>query len=346
MDTVKQPIDVLPHFPAVALFTPLIAQHWIPIDVQWDIASTLSADLQAAGFEARIFGAGDQAALEAWMEDYLPDSPRDWLLCLDVGASVAYAGQNRGSLAERWLGAGKGVCWTGFNPFAQYLTSDGDDLNLKAGPFALDELLNAAVPQLVSGSGHMVLQPAGADLPALQPFDSTCALVTSKLNAGWSVAELYASDGSTPPVSDALVVRNTHGGEYAQFQCVNDATLPREAILRDFFLTHVYAHLPSGPKPFDLVSPAANARHVGATPTLTWSAGQGATSWLVEVAHDSAFRNPVFTTTVPRDAKLTGPNASVKVTPPLAGHRNYYWRVTARNDFGAVVSEIRAFTVK
>jgi hypothetical protein len=72
----------------------------------------------------------------------------------------------------------------------------------------------------------------------------------------------------------------------------------------------------------------------------------GATSWLVEVAHDSAFTQPVFTATVPRDSHLVGPNASVQVTPPLAGHKRYFWRVTARNDFGAVVSEVREFAVR
>jgi glucose/arabinose dehydrogenase len=345
-NTVLQRIDVRPLFPQVAIFAPLIVEHWIPVADQWSIASDLVGDLANAGFDAQIFGSGDQARLETWLETRLADPPRDWLLCLDDGASVAYAGENDGSLAERWLHRGNGVVWTGFNPFANYLMADGSEQQQGAGDYALDELLNADKPHLVSGSGQMALQPDGADLPSLAPFASSTALVTKKLDPSWSVAKLYASDGSQPPVSDALVVRNARGGEYAQFFCVDDATLPREDVLREFFLSHVFAHLPAPPKPFHLVRPAIGARLFAREPTLVWSTSVGATSWLVEVAHDSAFRNPVFTTTVPRDSTIVGPNASVKVTPPLAGHRNYYWRVTARNDFGDVVSEIRAFTVK
>ena len=85
------------------------------------------------------------------------------------------------------------------------------------------------MPQLDSGSGHMDLAADAADLPLLQPFDSTSALMTANLDPAWSIAKLYASDLAVPPTSDALVLRNRKGGEYAQFYCVDDATLPREA---------------------------------------------------------------------------------------------------------------------
>jgi hypothetical protein len=64
----------------------------------------------------------------------------------------------------------------------------------------------------------------------------------------------------------------------------------------------------------------------------------------VEVAADANFTKPVFTATVvhdPAPQKL----ASVVVTPPLDFGRIYTWRVTARNDFGTVVSAPRHFRV-
>jgi hypothetical protein len=87
-DSSTQPIYVRPLAPAVAIFAPLVAPEVIPIDSRWIIATQLADDLHTAGYEARIFGAADQDALQAWMGDYLNDPPRDWLVCLDLGASV------------------------------------------------------------------------------------------------------------------------------------------------------------------------------------------------------------------------------------------------------------------
>jgi hypothetical protein len=143
------------------------------------------------------------------------DPPRDWLICLDVGASSVYAGEDGGSLAERWLEAGNGIVWTGFNPFSQYLTTDGVEKSQGAGPWALDELLDAATPRLVEGSGHMSLRPDGAELPSLQPFDSSLALMTARLDSDWTIARLYASDGGTPPSATRSGPEQPERGEYA-----------------------------------------------------------------------------------------------------------------------------------
>jgi PKD repeat protein len=342
--TVTQPVVVRPLVPEIAIFAPLVVEHFVPIADQWAIAIGLVDALHRAGFEGRIFGAGDQVALRQWMTDDLLDPPRDWLICLDVGASSVYAGKDDGSLAERWLEAGNGIVWTGFNPFSQYLTTDGVEKSRDAGPWALDELLDAATPRLVEGSGHMSLRPDGADLPSLQPFDSSLALMTGRLDSDWTIARLYASDGGTPPVSDALVLRNRNGGgEYAQFYCVDDATLPREGVLRDFLASHVYAHLPKGPQAFALVRPAPKETVKFLQPTLVWNTTPDATSWLVEVVTDAADAEPVFTATVLRSGTSVERTASVQVTAPLAAGSLYRWRVTARNDFGARASDTREF---
>ncbi len=342
-ETVSEPIVVRPLYPEIAIFAPLVASHWIPVADQYAIATDLVADLAGAGLTGQLYGSGDQPALLAWMADYLHDPPRDWLICLDDGASVAYSGQNGGSPAERWLNAGNGVVWTGFNPFSQYVMPDGTEQSQGAGPFALDELLDAATPQLVAGSGAMSLAADAGDLPSLQPFTSSTALITSRLNATWSVAKLYASTGATPAVSDALLLKNSKGGEYAQFYCVNDATLPREAVLKDFLVSHVYAKLPKGPKKFDLVSPAPKEKIADLHPTLVWNTTPDATSWLVEVVDDATPPNPVFTAVVTRGTSGVDRTQSVQVATTLQSGGRYRWRVTSRNNFGSFTAPARNF---
>jgi hypothetical protein len=198
-------------------------------------------------------------------------------------------------------------------------------------------VLDAAIPQLCSGTARMRLTPDASDLPSLTSFNTTRALLTANLNATWTPAKIYASDLAATPMSDALVVRNTAGGEYAQFYCVKDANTPREAVIDEFLKSHLFVDLPGGPAPFALLSPPTQT-DVPLKPTLTWEAGAGATSWLVEIARDEGFNHPSFIATV------TGtPTVTVDHVLPLG--KRCYWRVTARNDYGTLVSETRVFMV-
>ena len=295
----------------------------------------------------RRSSASDQPLLAAWMDDYRGDGVRDWLVCLDEGAGLAYHGQPRNSPAERWIEAGDALLWTGCAPFSRWLTVGGVDQDHGAGPDALDELLDAAAPHLASGAAAMALAADAADLPALAPFSTDLGVVTARLASDWSVAKLYASDGGDPPISDALVLRHADGGEYAQFLCVDDATLPREEVLRDFFATHVHAGLPSGPPPCTLVLPAPRAK-AGSQPLLVWDAPSGALSWLVEVATDATFDVPVFTATVVRDGSIVRRQESVLVATPLAPgkslarHRPQRLRDRDQRDPGLMSSEVVA----
>jgi hypothetical protein len=115
---------------------------------------------------------------------------------------------------------------------------------------------------------------------------------------------------------------------------------------RGYDSTHVFANLPGGPKAFSLISPAAKAQVDTTTPTLTWTAGSGAMSWLVEVATDATFETPVFLGQVFRGGSAANKTASIQVTPALVSGQHYRWRVTARNDFGAVTSVVQGFRVK
>jgi glucose/arabinose dehydrogenase len=336
-DTTMQSIYVRPLAPAVAIFAPLVSQHFIKTDDQWTIATELANDIHTLGFEANLYGPGDQAALQAWMTEYFNDSPRDYLVCLDAGPSVAYAGEDDKSLAEHWLDSGNGILWTGYNPFARYIRTDEVDDNAGSGPYAADEVLDAAIPQICSGSARMLLTPDAGDIPSLAPFNAGRAVLTANLNSTWSISKIYASDKKTPPMSDALVCRNTAGGEYAQFYCLKDSTIPREAVLSEFFKSHVFVDLPPGPDSFALLTPG-NQTEVPQRPTLTWELKYGTTSWLVEIAGDAEFTKPLYTATV------TGA-PTVTVGQDLPFGRHCFWRVTARNDYGTVVSSTRSFVV-
>jgi hypothetical protein len=76
-----------------------------------------------------------------------------------------------------------------------------------------------------------------------------------------------------------------------------------------------------------LVSPADGDSGVTITPTLVWNASSGATSYILEVATDSACSLIVFIDTFSSTSRAIG---------PLAYSTQYYWRVRAAN--GTVVS--------
>jgi hypothetical protein len=114
-------------------------------------------------------------------------------------------------------------------------------------------------------------------------------------------------------------------------------------VLRDFLASHVYAHLPKGPKSFALVRPAPDETVKLAQPALVWDTTPDATSWLVEVVTDATDGEPVFTATVLRSGTRVERTASVQIAARLVSGAHYRWRVTARNDFGARVSDIRGF---
>jgi glucose/arabinose dehydrogenase len=326
-ETFSTTILVRPLHPGVALFTPLVSEHAMTATEQWTVATDVANTLMSAGYEAEVFGAADQTALESWIAGYMNDGLRDYVVCLDSAPAAFYAGQDDGSLAEQWLDAGNGILWTGFDPFGHYVHPDGKDEDVGAGPFAADEVLDAAVPQLCAGSGWQQLEPAAADLPALAPFGATRALRTGSLSPNWSVQELYASDKTVPPESDALVIRDVNGGEYAQFFCENNPLFTRSAVIGDFFLTHLFAGLPSGPPAPKRTTPAKGDVDVVYTALpFSWQATKGATSWLFELSKDVNFDPPLVTRV------LTQP--STVVDGVLRPDRVYFWRVTARNDYG------------
>jgi hypothetical protein len=337
-ESAEQVIQVRPLHPGVAIFVPGASSKSISASEQWAVANQLAADLRAAGYEAEIFTYTNQAALVRWAQAYLNDTIRDYVVVLDVGPKALYAGEDDGSVAESWLDTGNGLIWTGEAPLAWYIDEFGNLSDAGAGATAADEVLDAAGFGLCSGNGTMQLLPAASDLPALQSYVATRALVFAKLGVDWSEHVTYADNGApgSARASDCLVIRHVSGGEYAQFHVLDDDQAPRADVLRDFLLTQLFAGLPAGPGEFDLQLPAFGQQDVSPLSVrFDWEEDGIATSFKFELDDDPAFERPiVIAETTTSDFNAT----------QLRPKTQYWWRVTARNDFGTWVSPPSTFT--
>jgi subtilisin family serine protease len=81
-----------------------------------------------------------------------------------------------------------------------------------------------------------------------------------------------------------------------------------------------------GPAAPTLVSPANGANNVPRSPTLTWNASSGATSYRVQVCWDPSFNTNVY--------DRSGITSTSTVVTGLAGKTLHYWRVNATNANG------------
>jgi hypothetical protein len=87
-----------------------------------------------------------------------------------------------------------------------------------------------------------------------------------------------------------------------------------------------------------LLSPADSAVTVAITPTLTWSASAGATSYTIQLSS-----NQVFDSAVVNDSSVA--QTIFTVSGFLANNTLYYWRVKAKNGAGASAwSTVFSFT--
>lgn len=92
---------------------------------------------------------------------------------------------------------------------------------------------------------------------------------------------------------------------------------------------------PSAPT---LSSPANGSTGVSVTPTLSWSASSGATSYSLQASTDNTFASTVTV----NQASLTSTSYSAS---SLANSTTYYWRVNATNSYGTSSwSSVSSFT--
>src|SRR2546425_740383 len=87
----------------------------------------------------------------------------------------------------------------------------------------------------------------------------------------------------------------------------------------------------SVPGAFTLSSPADGDYSISTTPTLSWNASVGATSYTLEVATNSSFG-------VADVLNLATSTTSFTVTTLLTPGVIYYWQVTAVNSLGTTVA--------
>jgi subtilisin-like proprotein convertase family protein len=142
---------------------------------------------------------------------------------------------------------------------------------------------------------------------------------------------VFGTNPVTPPNTSALTVNNTAAvpsGNYLMTVTGTGGGLTRS---RDIVLS-VVSGAPAAPT---LVSPSNGASGVSTSPTLTWNAVAGATSYLVQVDDNADFSSPEFSATVAvTSAAATG----------LATDTLYHWRVTANNTCGGTASTVFTFS--
>ncbi|MBM4176054.1 MAG: T9SS type A sorting domain-containing protein [Ignavibacteria bacterium] len=115
-------------------------------------------------------------------------------------------------------------------------------------------------------------------------------------------------------------------------------TVTNPGVLNKLKMTITYnltgASVPSAPT---LLSPANGSTNQSKTPTLSWDASSGATSYRLQVATDSLFSSIIF-----NDSTIA---TTSKQLPTLNANTKYFWRVNAKNSAGtSAYSTIWNFT--
>ena len=132
---------------------------------------------------------------------------------------------------------------------------------------------------------------------------------------GTTVANLSV-DGTAVPGPHAITLRGTSGSTTRDLELdVNVSTAIAGAAT--------------------LTAPADGATNVASQPLFTWTAGDQAATYLIEIATDAAFDDVILSQTVT--------TASFQPTAALPLNTQLWWRVTATNDCGATPSAAASF---
>jgi len=163
-------------------------------------------------------------------------------------------------------------------------------------------------------SEELMLQAAGVPTSAIATFDPNPVLVGE-------ISRLTI-DQATPAVAGEYTIRVTAGGAVAE----QTTTVGLEVLTAPPGETH-------------LTSPPEDAVDVSLTPTLAWDAVPEADHYVIEVAGDAAFTQPIYSvTTTASEHRLT---QALRYSTP------YYWRVVPANVCGqGIVAASRRFTTR
>lgn len=144
----------------------------------------------------------------------------------------------------------------------------------------------------------------------------------------------YVYNASTTATSIALSGLSAGTTYYWRVSATNSAGTSDYSTVYGF--TTASGSAPSAPT---LTSPSNAATNVSRTPTLSWAAVSGATSYGYQVSTSSSF------STIARSGTVT--TNSVTISSSLSKKTTYYWRVLASNSYGSSsYSSSRYFTTK
>ncbi len=145
--------------------------------------------------------------------------------------------------------------------------------------------------------------------------------------AGVAALYLHQYPGSTPATVASAIVNNA---TLNKITSVPTGT-PNKLLYSLFGVT------PTPPSAPTLSSPANGATGVSTSPTLSWNASSGATSYRLQVSTSSAFSTTVF--------DQSGITSTSQAVTGLANGTLYYWRVNASNTAGTSAwSSVWSFT--
>ncbi len=139
------------------------------------------------------------------------------------------------------------------------------------------------------------------------------------------VTSSWSANPVTPPGSTTLTIGNTGAAAPGSYNVIITGT-SGSTTRTEMVVLNISSADPLGA--VCLSAPANGTTGASPTPTLSWAAPAGATSYNVQVATD-----PGFTAVVRSATGLTG--TSYTVSPALSSDTVYYWRVTANNACGA-----------
>ncbi len=193
---------------------------------------------------------------------------------------------------------------------------DISDTNFEIENGNPDYALNATPDAAVNCGANSVTYSIGVS--SILGYTDPVTLSTSGLPAGASAS--FSPNPVIPGNSSTLTVsglNSVSNGAY-NFNVAASSTSGNKSIALALEVVT--------PSPANLLTPANGATGVSVSPTLTWSAELGATSYDVEVATDNAFTNVVASANVP--------SPSWNVSPALSTTTTYFWRVRHIRDCG------------
>jgi subtilisin-like proprotein convertase family protein len=163
------------------------------------------------------------------------------------------------------------------------------------------------------------------DVTLVDPFIATTDLSVTGCPAG-AMCTFSPNPVVYPATESVLTVSGLAGvaqNSYTMTVTATDSVTPTTTMFTNIDLT-LFSGSPVTPT---LTSPANGATDVSGTPTFSWAAASGATTYDLEVATDAAFSNIVVS-----QAGLTGTSFGLNVS--LASSTEHFWRVRASNACG------------